>query len=135
MKANYETKEQSKVNGSFNMSLYDMNKQIIAQLPALTEEAIQEKYNLIDEFGKGKQWCMLLGREFGYYTLFHHLHKDADETFASAVLDCLSNLGPIQSIEYTDDDHNAVEIWVMRDGEATVLYLFNYAEGVIECQM
>ena len=135
MKANYKTDDQKKVSGSFNMSLYDMNKQIIAQLPALTEEALEAKYELIDEFGKGKHWCMLLGKEIGYYTLFHHLEKDANETFASAVLDCVSYLGKVQSIEYADEGHTAIEIWIVKDEEATVLYLFDYAEGVIECQM
>lgn len=136
MKANYETKtEETKVNGSFEMSLYEMNKQILSQLPTLTDEMLAEKYALIDEFGKHKKWCMLLGKELAYYTIFHHIEKDADETFAAAVLDCCAHLGDIKAIDWADEAQNAVEIWVSTPELTTVLYLFDYSQGVIECQM
>ena len=134
MKANYKNKQ--KVNGEIQFNLYDLNKQVIVQLPDYTEEDINSAYQIIDEFGKGKTWCMLLGKEIGYYTVFHHLIKDADETFASAVLDCCKYLGTIKSIGWTNPEiHDSIEIWIVKDEQATVLYLFNYEEGVIECQM
>lgn len=136
MKANYNTKEEkTKVSGSFEMSLYEMNKQVISQLPALTAEVLSEKYSLIDQYGSNRNWCMLLGKEIDYYTIFHHLPKDAEETFAAAVLDCCENLGSIKAIDWADEEHNAVEIWISKDELTTVLYLFDYSQGVIECQM
>lgn len=131
MKANYETPK--KVEGSFSMSLYDMNKQIVSQLPDFTDEDLNAKYDLINEFGKGKTWCMLHGRELNYYTVFHNIEKDAEETFAMAVIDCCRYIGHIKSIDLTEN--GTIEIWTMNGDEATVLYLFDYEMGVIECQM
>jgi len=133
MKANYE--EQTKLNGNLSVSLYDLNKQAVAQLPTLSDEELTEKYILIDIFGHQKEWCMLLGREIGYYTVFHHIPKDADETFAAAVLDCCASLGEIKAIDWANEQQDAIEIWVKQDNIATVLYLFDYSQGVIECQM
>ena len=135
MKANYEDK--TKLNGNLSVSLYDLNKQAVAQLPSLADDEIAEKYNLIDSFGCGKEWCMLLGREIGYYTLFHHIPKDAEETFAAAVLECCGSLGQIKAIDWANEDQQAIEIWIKQEESttATVLYLFDYSQGVIECQM
>ena len=133
MKANYE--EKTKANGNINMSLYDLNKQIVAQLPVLTDEELKEKYDLINEYGNFKEWCMMLNKEIGYYTVFHHIPKDAEETFASAVLDCCASLGDVKAIDWADEDHQAIEIWIVKDNEAFAFYLFDYAQGVIECQM
>ena len=136
MKANYETKSASPATLNTNMSLYEMNQGLINNLPALTPEQIQEKYFLIDSFGKGREWCMLLSRDINYYTVFHHIPKDAEESFASAVIDCCLYQGAIKSIDWADEDHSAVEIWISIDEKTTVVfYLFDYAMGVIECQM
>ena len=134
MKANYE--EKSKAQGEINLNLYDLNKQIISQLPDYTDEDFEKAYSLLDEYGKGKDWCMLLGREVNYYTIFHNLTKDADETFASAVIDCCKFQGTVKSVGWaSEDNHEAIEIWIMIGEEPTVFYLFDYAQGVIECQM
>jgi hypothetical protein len=134
MKANYDNK--TKAEGSLNMNLYDLNKQIIAQLPDYTDEDYEIKREMIDEFGRGKTWCLLLGREMNYYTVFHNLIKDADETFADAVISCCKYLGQVKSINWpTETSRDAIEIWVMHGEEPTVLYLFDYEAGVIECQM
>lgn len=134
MKANYEDK--TKAQGELNLNLYDLNKQIIAQLPDYTDEDFTKAYTLIDEFGRGRSWCMLLGREVNYYTVFHNLIKDADETFASAVIDCCKYQGTVKSIGWAgEDNHEAIEIWIMIGEEPVVFYLFDYAQGVIECQM
>lgn len=133
MKANYEDK--TKLNGNLSVSLYELNKQAVAQLPSLSDDELSEKYTLIDSFGHKKNWCMLLGREIGYYTVFHNIPKDADETFAAAVLDCCTSLGEIKAIDWANDKQDAIEIWIKQNTTATVLYLFDYSQGVIECQM
>ena len=57
-------------NGGINMGLYDMNKQIISQLPALNDftKAIADVRDL-----HGKYWneyYMMYGKEISYFTLF-----------------------------------------------------------------
>ena len=131
MKANYK-KPATLETG---MTLYDLNKQLVNQLPVLTKEQLEEKYFLIDEFGKGKTWCMLLAKDIGYYTIFHHIPKDAEESFASAVIDCCLYQGNIKSIDWANDSHSMIEIWITIDEESYVFYLFDYEMGVIECQM
>lgn len=134
MKANYENK--TKAQGELQLNLYDLNKQIIAQLPDYTEDDFTKAYLLLDEYSKNKNWCMLLGREINYYTIFHNLIKDADETFASAVIDCCKYLGTVKSIAWANEDnHEAIEIWITIENEPIALYLFDYSQGVIECQM
>ena len=49
MKANYKNQPATLETG---MTLYDLNKQLVNQLPTLTKEQLEEKYFLIDEFGK-----------------------------------------------------------------------------------
>ena len=132
MKANYET---PKVE-SLNMSLYDLNKQIVSQMPDYTEAHYEAVRPILDEYGKHKEWCLMLGREINYYTVFHNNPKDAEETFADAVISCCKHLGQVKSIDWDSEERKEViEIWVMNGEHATVLYLFDYKEGVIECQM
>ena len=132
MKANYKNQPATLETG---MTLYDLNKQLVNQLPTLTKEQLQEKYFLIDEFGKGKTWCMLLAKYIGYYTIFHHIPKDDEESFASAVIDCCLYQGNIKSIDWANDSQSMIEIWITIDEESYVFYLFDYEMGVIECQM
>lgn len=135
MRANYETKASSPATLDTNMTLYELNKGLVTKLPALTDEQLEEKYELINEFGAFKTWCMLLNRETNYYTVFHHIPKDAQETFASAVLDCCQYQGEIKGIDWADDNHSALEIWITIGEDSYVFYLFDYSQGVIECQM
>ena len=57
-------------SGGINMGLYDMNKQIISQLPALNDftKAIA---NVRDLHGKyWNEYYMMYGKEISYFTLF-----------------------------------------------------------------
>lgn len=77
---------------------------------------------------------MLLGRELNYYTLFFKEdHPNNIETIGEGVIDCLSHIGKIKSIEETEDK-GAVEIWVQHEDAITVLYFFLYDQGVIKCK-
>lgn len=116
-------------NTEINLSLYDMNKQIISQLPALSsfEEIIAE----IDAFVKEtlNTHYMLYGKEISYFTIFQRCF-DYTETVGEAVIDCLKNVGIIKSIELTD---GAFEIWVTDDNRnSTCLYLFPYDSGIVK---
>lgn len=118
------------IEGSnISMGLYDMNKQIIAQLPTLTTDDLLEKLPLVEELHNkyNNEYYMLYGKEISYFTLFKLKQV---ESFPHEAIDCLQNIGPIQAIDLTEDK-DAIEAWVMADGEATCLYLFPYDNGLV----
>lgn len=121
----------------FQMGLYEMNKQIINQLPDLTELDVAEKVELINNFFTGaheSEYVMLLGKEISYYTIFHR-NPDMVETLGEAALECLNNIGMIKAID-TTEDLTAIECWVVPvdSDEPTCLYMFTYDIGVVEVQ-
>lgn len=118
------------VEGSnISMGLYDMNKQIIAQLPTLTTDDLLEKLPLVEELHNkyNNEYYMLYGKEISYFTLFKLKQV---ESFPHEAIDCLQNIGPIKAIDLTEDK-DAIEAWVMADDEATCLYLFPYDNGLV----
>lgn len=135
MKANYQDKiEETKVNGNFAMSLYDLNKQIVMQQADLDEAGRQTAIALINDYVKSDKFFMLLGKEIGYYTVFmREPIAITNETIGEAVIDCLNSIGTIKSIDKLENN-DAIEIWVVKENEPTVLYFFPYNEGVIICQ-
>ena len=135
MKANYQDKiEETKVNGNFAMSLYDLNKQIVMQQADLDEAGRQTAIALINDYVKSDKFFMLLGKEIGYYTVFmRESIAITNETIGEAVIDCLNSIGTIKSIDKLENN-DAIEIWVVKENEPTVLYFFPYNEGVIICQ-
>lgn len=130
MKARIKPEDRAKLNGGLNMKLYDLNKQIISQLPNLTE--FDEIINDINNFSKETNniHYMLYGKEQSYFTLFEKEDNNS-ETLGAAIIDCLTNVGDIKSIELTESK-DAFEIWVTIDGEATCLYLFPYDSGIVK---
>lgn len=117
------------------VSLYDLNKQIIEQLGAIKLEDVDEKiYKVINKYFIERKDCnffMLLGKEISYFTLFQRTNAKNPEfkNLAEGVFECLKNVGDIYSVE--ENDNNAIEIWVYTDVIGlTMLYLFPYDEGV-----
>ena len=115
-------------NSGFEMGLYEMNKQIIAQLPTITDLA--EKEEVINKLHQnwGNYYYMLYGKENSYFTLFE---MGAANQFGLTVIDCLKSIGPIKAIDLTELE-DAVEIWVVSNDEPTCLYLFPYDNGVVK---
>ncbi len=113
-----------------HMNLYDMNKQIIAQLPDLIDTT--DSIAAIDAFvaETHNMHYMLYGKEISYFTIFQRCF-DLTETVGEAVVDCLKNVGTLKSIDITPDK-DAFEIWVVADDEATCLYLFPYDSGIVK---
>lgn len=118
------------------MSLYDINQNVISQMPDLSEENLTQKKKLIRDYfvNTNGKYYMLLNRDNNYYTLFN-INPESDEPDAveDIVIECLNNLGSIKSIE--DDDGQAIEIWTCRDNTASISYLFKYDSGVVECHL
>ena len=116
-------------DSGINIGLYDMNKQIIAQLPVLNDftKAIADVRDL-----HGKYWneyYMMYGKEISNFTLYK---KCGTNEFGQDVIDCCANIGAIKAMDMTEAA-DAIEIWVQPDnGEPTCLYLFPYDNGVVQ---
>lgn len=123
------------------MTLYEVNQNVINNLPPLDEYELDVKETLIKGFikDKGHKYYMLLNNELHYYTVFvtglFNAPKD-NAPIQKEITNCLFHMGDVKSIELTEDK-SAVEIWITREGEektSHVFYLFPYDDGVIECE-
>lgn len=140
---------QADANSEIQMTAYDINKQVIDQLPALTEEKLEDKKDIISQFVKNtnNEYYMLLCREKNYFTLCHRVPgmnpSPADNvrqysewpneiiTTEDLIIECAQCLGEIKAIELVD---GAVEIWVTDPFDTYVMYFFPYDGGVEACQ-
>lgn len=113
--------------GGIEMGVYDMNKQIIAQMPELSDLTnARQAISKLQEIHYDT-YFMLYGKEISYFTLFKLIDP---QYFANEVIACLKNVGMIKAIDLTEAN-NAVEIWVETEDGPTVLYLFPYDNGVV----
>jgi hypothetical protein len=125
-------------DGGLTVSLYDVNKMAMPNLPDLTEEQIEEAKRMVAQFisPKSKFW-MLLNNEKRYYTVFQ-LTDNPNVLLTNKIedefIECLKEIGTIKSIEKVDD--TTIEAWVIdkEDSEAYAYYLFNYDKGVVVCK-
>lgn len=135
----YSEGEWKMVTGETNLgiTIYDLNKQIIAQMGILEGIPREEAYLRITDMAAVSQntYFMLLCRDINYYTLFK-LDKDNSglSNIASEVFECAEDVGAIKSVEGVEG--GAIEIWVHPvDGDPVAMYLFPYDVGVIECTL
>lgn len=125
-------KKKKKINGQgkINMSLYEMNKSLISQLPQYTEDQLKELENKISaKFPENKHF-MLLCREINHYTVFSHSDNPEYENLGKAVVDVICSFATIHSNEECEDHF---EIWakLKNNNETYVFLLFPYDMGVI----
>lgn len=115
-------------SSGINIGLYDINKQIISQLPVLSD--LEDKKEIIQKLHRdwGNFYYMLYGKEISYFTLFKIINS---QTFADEVIACLNNVGDIKAIDLTEAE-DAIEIWVQNEENPTCLYLFPYDNGVVQ---
>jgi len=114
------------------LSLYDVNKQIMNSLEPLdTDKVNSEMADIAAWISYEKnRYLMLLCRERNDYTIFHligtsmHIHEASQE-----LLEVLHNRGEILDIEYTK---GVYAIWLRIDDDSFVYHLFPYDAGVIE---
>lgn len=127
--------EETQATGNLNMNLYDLNKQIVAQLPDLNkEDLISARDTIVAYYNKTMgQYYMMLCNELKYYTIFA-IKPEANDYFEDEVIDCLYDFADsIKSIDYDTENKTAIEIWFTKNDEAYVMYLFDYTQGVIDC--
>lgn len=119
------------------MTEYEMNKQLVSQLPNLSNKDLKEKTKDITKFisETGHKYYMLLCRELNYYTLLAHDPEHAAPTdyFGDVLIECLS-FWDIKAIDIKAEELS-VEIWVKgSDEEVYVMYFFPYDNGVVACR-
>lgn len=115
------------------MSLYDMNKQLVAQMPEMTDnDKMTEIINNYKDKTDNSHY-MLLCRDINYFTLFEEDSFTEQERFATLVLECIHDVGIIHDMMITEDN-GAIEIWVKplnEEADMLVMYLFAYDAGVV----
>ena len=120
---------------SIGVSMYDINKQIIAQLSPIDEEdMVVVKREIIRKYcdQMKAEYYMLLCRDINYYTVFRIDIKLADETIEDVLVDCANYIGAIKSIGFTEDEQ-ALELWMTNEEDTYAAYFFPYDQGVIVC--
>ena len=130
----------------FSLSLYEMNKMILAELPSLNDEEIQNGKNILREYILDlkhlDKYYTLLCHELKYFTVFvednESCLEDKDD-IVNVIFECINNIGQIKSIERTQD-MQAIEIWVTVSNSASeeetyVMYFFNYGKGIVPCRI
>lgn len=131
-----EIQEEMKVQGTSNIELttYDLNKQIISQMPI--QEDWTELEKILNAFAKKSIHSdyLLLCKDISYYTIFQ---KSSDifvhfSSFGEAVLTCASDIGDIVAVDYMDAT-NTVEIWVRKkeSNENLCMVLFECHDFIV----
>lgn len=123
---------------AIHMSLYELNAQIMEQLPNHTTEQLQDDIKLINEYDQNKygKYYMLLCSEYNYYTVLVNTNSYLNnmDTLGEAVIDCLNNIGAVRSCDYDNINlKSAVDIWVkIPNKEIYCFHLFKYDEGIVD---
>lgn len=114
-------------------TLYDLNKQVMAQLPPQEEHLLKHNWNVIgDWFGKNQnRWFMLMCKERSDFTLLHIV----DNNFSAAVQEVqeiLLERGQILAIQYVHGE-DSFELWIKdNNGEVFLFMMFEADWMVVE---
>lgn len=112
-------------------NVYEMNQQIVSQMPKLTEEQILQAIETVKGFAKEGKYYMLLCNELKYYTVF--VKDNGHYDLPTEVVECAAELGDLKGVDI--DENGAIEIWVHpHNDEPHAMYFFNYDAGVVVCQ-
>lgn len=119
-------------------NLYELNKQALTKIEAITEDQLNEIKPQIEEWFNWQidGYAILLCRERYDFTIFHLYEKANPNPPAIAVselIETLKNRGQILSIEKDTTNDKAWEIWIKIENEIFAYYLFNCDDWVIEC--
>ena len=138
-----ENGKKAKIEGDVTMTSYDINKQLISQLPPMTEEQYIEYENALTEFlvKTNNEYYMLLNNDKHYYTLFHKNGDIEFEAMPDVLKEILNELGEFITWSAGADDES-MELWVKEKWTSVIdeteheevfcYYLFGYDAGVVE---
>lgn len=136
MNSHIPEEEKVVANGNLQMNIYELNKQLISQMAALSEEDLEDSKQLIRGYFQEheNEFYMLLCKDISYYTLFYIVDYITEPAAADEVIECIKDIGTVKSIDRTED--GAIEIWAQPgESDPLVMYLFPYDMGVIECTL
>lgn len=109
-------------------NLHDMNKMMINQLPAITEDKkLSLRKALVNMLTTDGRYYMLLSNERRDYTVLAFKDEPAANKFADEVMEVLESRGTIKEFD-VKAEANAIEIWV----DDVFYAIFPYDLGVIE---
>ena len=112
------------------MSLYELNRSIIEQLPTMTD--FTKAIDVINAYKActKNQYYMLYGKDLSYFTMFNVQEQGECDSLGCGVIECLANVGEVRAVDLTEAG-DAIEIWVVANGTVSCLYLFPYDTGVV----
>lgn len=121
-------------DGNLSMSLYELNQNIISQLPPYGAEKLEAlKMNITNWDTKKNtsvKYYMLLNNEKHYYTVLHYNSAHGDfANLGDSVVYLLQEIG--YAIVEEDQKNDHYEIWVKKDNETLCYLLFPYDQGVV----
>lgn len=132
--------EQPEGQSEVQVSLYEMNQNIIGAMPNMTAEQLMFARETFKDWVEHNRdtYYMLLCNELHYYTIFRfpytvpHVSNARYETFWNELMDVMSYVGPIKVIE--EDTNGMIAIWAHseQDGLTHCWYMFPYGKGVVE---
>ena len=116
------------------MTLYDMSKQVVKNLPARTTAIELEPCKKILRNFKKLGYFMLMCREDNYYTVVRVRKAKNPDKFEDLIIELLQEHGDIKDIDYADKTKDSLECWVQNGEEVRMFKLFFYSWGVVECR-
>ncbi len=125
----YENEAWVDYNPDLKLSLYDMNKNLVASQRNMDWRKVE---GVIKKWNPQGTYFLMYCKDIGYFTLFKRT-EGAPEKFHEVFKDCLINVGDLKACDITEEG-NGLEIWVKpKDSNSAIcMYLFNYDEGVVE---
>lgn len=122
-------------------SLYDLNKQIMQDekhFKCLTHMELAAIQKHLEDWFQKIEYAMLLCNDIHYYTIFYLNHNKPTTEVAAHIIAAAECVGCLEdqqmdilSIEL--QENNAWEIWLRKDKNPIVFYLFDYKQGIIKC--
>lgn len=111
------------------LTVYDMNKQVIGQLPFLSDDEVIKAKEIIKEWRKGKGSTLLLfNKEISFINIFNKQMLAADN-FEEALFKVLENrFDGIRNIVLEDDD--TIGIWADYDDQPTYMKIMEWEVNI-----
>lgn len=125
----YENRAWGDYNPDLKLSLYDMNKNLVASQRNMDWRKVE---GVIKKWNPQGTYFLMYCKDIGYFTLFKRT-EGAPEKFHEVFKDCLINVGDLKACDITEEG-NGLEIWIKpKDSNSAIcMYLFNYDKGVVE---
>lgn len=124
--------------GLAQMTLYDINKNVVNGLPALSGDGVAkaalEFFDWISESNRDTYY-MLLCKEMSYYTVFHDIYDGMKGARAEDIWkelnSILSEIGTVKIMEV--DTNGAWSIWLdwQNENDCHCFYFFPYGRGIV----